>query len=401
VKIALFNLHYSPNLGDGLIGVCMIHGLESLAPGLSVVPVDISGRDGFGAVTVRNRALALKVLRRLPRRLRHEVVYRRLTTLLDRVEPRWRAALADADGAVIGGGQLFSDADLNFPTKLERVGKLLAETRVPAAIHAVGVTGNWSRRGRALFSTLCSGDLRAVGVRDEHSRLAWEGQASDGCPAPRITRDPGLLSAAAFGAVTPVNRIALGITAPELLTYHADSGVAGGTLDFYETLALQLADTVGPVRLFCNGADEDADALASLAARPAIYQAIGARKIEVAEVPATPEQLVATVAPCRAVISHRLHANILGYAYARPVVGLGWDRKVESFFASVGLSDAFAGAKAATPQEVVALATRAIAKGIDPVRHADALAETRVGLAGTLHALGIDTDQGARRSVTR
>jgi hypothetical protein len=238
-------------------------------------------------------------------------------------------------------------------------------------------------------------------VRDDHSFSAWVAQANESCPTPRLTRDPGLIAAETFGPVAVNDRIALGITAPALLSYHADSGVAGGTLDFYEALALQLADTVGPVRLFCNGAEEDADALSSLAARPAIYEAIGAGRIEVADVPGTPEELVATVAPCRAVISHRLHANILGYAYGRPVVGLGWDRKVESFFASVGLSDSFAGGRSVTAQEVVAHATRALARGIDPVRHAKVLSETRDGLAGTLDALGIPVDQGARKSVTR
>jgi polysaccharide pyruvyl transferase WcaK-like protein len=391
-KIILFNLHYSPNLGDGLIGACMVHALSTLRPGAQVVPIDISGRNGFGAVTVRNRNLALKVLRVLPLGLRQRVVHRRLSALLDGVEDRWRKALDGAGMALIGGGQLFSDADLNFPVKMDRVGQLLAEAGVPAAIHAVGVSENWTPWGRRLFSRLCEADLRAVGVRDAPSLAAWRAQAGGDCPGARLTRDPGLLSEAAFGPRAPGQAIALGITAPDILSYHADAGVAGGGgIAFYEELALSLVARAGRVRLFCNGADEDAAALAAVAGRPAIQGAIAAGQIECARVPATPKELVDTVATCRAVISHRLHACILGHAYGRPVVGMGWDRKVESFFDSVGLESCFVGRTGAAPATVADIMVSAIANGVDRDRQAAVIRDTWEGLESTLADL---TEQG-------
>lgn len=388
MKILLFNLHYSPNLGDGLIGACMIHGLGRLAPGARVVPVDISGRAGFGAVTVRNRSLALKALHLMPPGLRRKVVHRRLNALLDGVEPGWRAAVEDADIALIGGGQLFSDADLNFPTKIARVTGVLREAGLPVAIHAVGVARNWSGQGGDLFRSVFETDLRAVALRDERSRAAWCDQAGDRGPAPTLARDPGLLASEAFGPVPEKDRVALGITAPELLSYHADSGVVGGGgLDFFESLALALNARVGKVRLFCNGAQEDAVALARLTERPAIRAAIAAGRIEAAPVPRTAEELVSTVAPCRAVVSHRLHACILGYSYRRPVVGMGWDRKVESFFASVGLERFFVGRTAIPAGEVAGLVRQALDAGIDKATHRAALKEAGAALETTFDAL--------------
>lgn len=397
MRILVFNLHYSPNLGDGVIGACMVHALGELVPDAAVVPVDISGRDRFGAVTVRNRATLLKVLRRFSKTLRRQIVYRRLKVMLDRIEPQWRELIEGADLAIIGGGQLFSDADLNFPTKIGRVATLLKDAQVPCAIHATGVSRNWSRKGRALFRTLAEADLRAIGMRDEESIRAWEDQSGLFAPKAHLTRDPGLLSFEAFGPVAPVDRIALGVTSPLLLTYHADSGVAGAAgLKWFETLALELVAQVGPVRLFCNGAEEDALALSDLAARPSLRRAIETGEIEVAPVPKTPEELVATVAPCRAVISHRLHACILGYAYTRPVVGMGWDRKVQSFFASVGLDRFFVGRTKTPPGEVAALVQAALAQGIDPDTHRCAIEDTREGMRWTLEAL-----QGAERFTVR
>ncbi len=397
MRILVFNLHYSPNLGDGLIGACMVHALGELVPDAAVVPVDISGRDRFGAVTVRNRATLLKILRLFSKTFRRQIVYRRLNAMLDRIEPRWREAISGADLAIIGGGQLFSDADLNFPTKIGRVAKLLRDEGLPVAIHGTGVSRNWSRRGRALFRTLAEADLRSIGMRDEDSLKAWEDQSGIFEPKAILTRDPGLLAFEAFGPVAAVDRIALGVTSPVLLTYHADSGVAGrGGLGWFEALALELVGQVGPVRLFCNGAEEDALALGELCERPLIRRAIADGRIECAPMPRNPEELVATVAPCRAVISHRLHACILGYAYTRPVVGMGWDRKVQSFFASVGLDRFFVGRTKTPPEEVAALVQTALEQGIDPDTHRCAIEDTREGMRATLEAL-----QGAERFRVR
>jgi hypothetical protein len=325
----------------------------------------------------------------MPGPVRQGVVFNRLNAMLDRAEPGWRHALAGADIALIGGGQLYSDADLNFPAKIARAAKLLAETGVPSAIHAVGVSQNWSVRGAELFNRVFETDLRAVGVRDEASLAAWTAQASHPYPAPQLTRDPGLLAAATYGdAFAPVRRTALCITAPEVLSYHADAVVTGrGALSFFEELACALARQEGGVRLFCNGAAEDAAALFRLAERPAVKAALADGSAEIAPLAATPAELAATLSPCRAVVAHRLHACILGFAYRRPIVGLGWDRKVQSFFESVGLDGFFVGETAADPKAVAALAADAIAAGADPDMHAQALSETRAAIAQTVGRL--------------
>lgn len=389
MKIVLFNLHYSPNTGDGVIADCLTHAIAAARPDAQVVSVDLSGRTGYGAVTVRNRALAMKVLAALPGPLRQPLALNRLNALLDKAEPRWRAALDGADGALIGGGQLFSDADLNFPAKIGRAATLLAKARIPVAIHGVGVARNWSPRGAALFNRVFETDLRSVGVRDAASASAWAEQAARDRPAPHLTRDPGLLAAATYGAPAGhAAHTALCITDPAILSYHAEGGVAGkGGPEFFETLALRLAEEPGGVQLFCNGAAEDAEALARLAARPAIARAAAEGRLTVAPVPATAAELAALVAPAAAVVAHRLHACILGYAYARPVVGLGWDAKVASFFESVGLSRFFVPPQAATSESVAALAVEARTTGLDPAAHAAILEETRHQIEDTLARL--------------
>lgn len=380
MKVVLFGLPYSPNVGDGVIADCLAEALRTRLPDAEVICVDLSGRTGWGAVTVRNREAILKILGRLPRGLRHRIVLNRLGALLDRAEPAWRAVLEGADLAVIGGGQLFSDADLNFPAKVQRAARLAARARVPIAIHAVGVAANWSRKGRELFGAVLDADLRQVAVRDANSAEAWRAQMAGNGPAPIIGRDPGLLAAACYGAKSAGEAVGVCISAPELLQYHAEAGVAGGGTDFWAGVAGELVTAGHPVRLFCNGAAEDRAALSRLAGHPGMATLIGQGTVTVAPAPETSSVLAAEIGSLRAVVAHRLHACILAYAFQRPAIGLGWDRKVESFFDSIGQPDWFVGREDADAHRIAERLTGALRTGVNPEVHARVLSETEASI---------------------
>lgn len=383
MKIVQFGLPYSPNVGDGIISETLGHALRAAVPGLDYSSVDISGRAGFGAETVRNRSQALAVLRGLPKRVRGRLVEARLGRMLDRVVPDWTAALEGADLAVLGGGQIFSDADLNFCTKVARVAQVTRAANVPLAICAAGVSQNWSGRGADLFGAVFGADLRLVGLRDAPSIAAWAAQTGGRGPEPVFMRDPGLLAAELYGDPSaPGDVVGLGIAAPELLRYHADTPVTGAEgIAFFANLAAELARRGHKVRLFCNGAAEDAAALAKVAAMPAVAALVAEDRIEVVARPERPADLAAVLRDCGVVVAHRMHACIVAWSYRVPVVGLGWDRKVESFLTSVGDEDSFAGGDAAGVTAVADRAEARLATGIDAATHARVLEETRTGLA--------------------
>lgn len=400
MKIVQFGLHHSPNTGDGIIAECMVHALREIVPEARLDTVDISGRSGPGAVTLRNRSAALRLLSALPRPARHALVRVKLGRMLSRAEPSWRAALEGADLALIGGGQIFSDADLNFPLKLGRLARLLGRAKVPAVIHAAGVSHNWTRPGGALFARLLDCDLRRVGLRDGPSLDDWRAQMGPKGPAPVIARDPGLLAAQCYEAGSDDGAIGICVTAPQILGYHADGTVAGGEAEaFFGRLALTLIARGHMVRLFCNGAEEDRVALAALRAAPTLAAARRAGTLVFATPPDRPVELAATVRSCKAVIAHRLHACIVGYAYLRPVVGLGWDRKVESFFTSAGLEAAFVGQGDATPSAVAKTLETALKAGIDPERHAQMISEARAALHDAVATVRPDTAKAQPASV--
>ncbi|WP_118137376.1 polysaccharide pyruvyl transferase family protein [Oceanicella sp. SM1341] len=405
VRVVNFAVRYSANVGDGLIAECLSHAMTRLAPGLEMVSVDLAGRSRYGETTVRGRGWKLRVLNALPGPLRARAVELVLGRFLERATPGWRAALEGADLAVFGGGQIFSDADLNFPLKIARAAELSAAAGVPTAVFAAGVARNWSPRGAALFGRMLEGRLCHVALRDGFSREAWVAQTGGAGPQAQLCRDPGLLAAACYGRPeagpehgTEPGPVGICITDPALLAYHSDMAVAGGGRAdaFLAATALALVARGQRVRLFCNGAAEDRATLARLAAHPEIAARASEGWLDVAPPPETPTALARTIAPLRAVLAHRLHATIVAHAYGIPAVGLSWDRKLVSFFASVG-REAYAVQETGGgtgPQDLADLVLRAIAEGIDPQAHAAHLAETWEGVAALLAAAGLAGQPG-------
>ena len=396
MKVVQFGLRFSPNVGDGIIAECLAHAIRKTVPGARVEMVDLSGRRAFGQVLVRNRALALRVLGWLPAPVRRAMVKARIGRMLDRAEPEWARVVKGANVVILGGGQILADADLNFPLKVARAVKVVKAARVPLALHSVGVQGGWSAEGRALFATVLGADLRQVGLRDEGSRQAWLAETGGRGPAPLLTRDPGLLAAACYGPAPPTGRVGICVTDPAILRYHADAEVAGAGaagIAFFRDLVQAVTAAGHKVTLFCNGAAEDRAALDAVIGDPAVAAMVLAGAVSLTPPPETPRDLALAIGGMAAVVAHRLHACIVAWSYGVPVVGLGWDRKVESFFASVGASAFFAGDGATTAAAVAQRLTAALAARPDPALRAQVLAETEGAVLAAV--------QSALRSVKR
>ncbi|WBH17103.1 polysaccharide pyruvyl transferase family protein [Sphingomonas radiodurans] len=389
VKVAILNVKYSPNLGDGLLAECLERELVRHHPSIEVVPIDLAGRTHYGGHG-RNRALAMRTLERLPGPLRRVAAWSVLSLLARvRLRPAFRAALADCDAAVIGGGNLFADDDLNFPIKLA-LG--LAETRrrdVPVAVFAVGVSDNWSATGERLFArALASARLACVRVRDERSQDIWNRRLGvHGVPHAKIARDPGLLAARCYAlpaCAHAMRVVALCVTDPLAVRYHGGSDGSDAVLAAWYTQSIAaLADAEWDVALFTNGSPEDR---AFLDQRCAGWVAAGRGRVRRLPDFAQPADLVAALSRATIVIAHRMHACIAAYSCGVPAIGLRWDRKLDSFFALSGRDAFMVDTATLAPAEIVTLAERAAHEGVEPALHADLLdaASASVALLGDL-----------------
>lgn len=367
MRILVFNVGYSPNLGDGLLSECLQCELRQ-AGDVTVEMRDLAGRRAYGEGG-EHRQLALRVLSWLPAALRQRAVELVLSRKIARdLRPYWRQSLEKADAMVIGGGNLFADADLNFPLKIEAALKVAAEVGVPVAVHAVGVSDNWSARGTRLFREgLAAARVVRVRVRDEASRQVWLKRVpAQTAPAPDLALDPGLLTARHFPArerQSGGRNVALGVVHPITLKYHAmGTDISGAMQASMTAIAGELVRRGLRVTLFTNGSPEDRHFLATLA--PGL---IASHRDAVSIAPrfATPSDLAGLISSHDLVIAHRMHACIAAYAYGVPCVGLAWDPKLQSFFDLTGRHDFVADPERLPAAALADLAERALAEGID------------------------------------
>ena len=381
-ECAIFNVKFSPNLGDGLIAECLESALHAARPELAPKSIDLAGRTRYDPATGRNRRRLLRGLGHLPTPVRAALMPPLLTvyarTLL---RPKWRRQLAASDVAVIGGGALLADADQNFPVKLSQVLKLCAEMERPVAIAHVGVTPGWSAGGRARFlDALRRVRLLKVTVRDRSSLTRFNTEFGDIAPAPQLGLDPGLLCRDTYGPVVrdaERTRIGLCLTDPLVLELHGEGRI---DIDRYRAwlgaVIERLAARPGELVLFTNGSPEDEEFAAELLRK---FRGLG--DIQLAARPKRPADLARLVGGLECVVAHRLHACIAAYSYSVPAVGLTWDRKLDHFFDLVGRSNHLVDWRGTSPGSCVAAIERALADPIDPAAHAATLAQCRADIA--------------------
>jgi hypothetical protein len=370
-RIVLFNVKYSPNLGDGLLSECLERELGRSLPGCEVVSIDLAGRTAYPRVHGRARGAVLSLLERCPSRLRRVVAGTMLKVLLAaRLRGHYRRGLGGADAVIVGGGNLFSDSDLNFPLKIASALREAARSSLPVAVHAVGVSPEWSRPGTRLFGrALERARLVRCSVRDHRSQDSWAAHFShrDVLPA-TIAVDPGVLASLWYPANRRTanagsRRIGLCVTDPLAVRYHA-SEASAATLDTWYPKALRsLVESGFEVVLFTNGSPEDREYLYDNFAEW-IRRAKG--PVTLGRSFDTPQDLASLVSNCDAVIGHRMHACIAACSYAVPAIGLRWDPKLDSFFELTGRKAHMLDPSNADAGTLGRRTAAAIADGVDP-----------------------------------
>lgn len=363
MRILIFNVKYSPNLGDGVLAECLEKALARHLPTAEVETIDLAGRTGFAGKAGRGRLAALNLLSTLPRGCKRAVVKTALTRKLDRLETEWAGRIRSADAIVIGGGNLFQDDDLNFPLKIAALLRAIGDSGKPVAVAGVGVTAAWSPAARRLFAGLLQKNLVFTWVRDERSADNW--RRHFGLDA-AVYPDPGV---AAQGLLDcdPVadGSTGVGVTHPSVLRRHA-SGDARSiplrTASHYADLCTELARRGQRIRLFTNGAVEDRMFLGKVMRLPAMKELYEARILSEARAPTSPYDLIDVIVSHPVIASHRLHASIVAHSFGRGHVGLAWDSKVQSFYAAIGRRDFFV-ARAIGPADLARLLTDALQDG--------------------------------------
>ncbi|TDL81114.1 polysaccharide pyruvyl transferase family protein [Palleronia sediminis] len=379
--IRCFNVKYSPNLGDGLLSECLEAELRACGAAPGTASVDLAARTGWGQGTA-GRGLAMATLDALPGPLRGLAVRAPLAVQARRRwRPHYARGLDGADAVAIGGGNLLSDHDLNFPTKLALALETAGARGLPTAIFACGMAGEWSVEGlRRIRTALRAAQPCAVFLRDDASCARWDALLAEaaGCAA-QVVRDPGLMARHAYPRTARAEgagrrpRIGLGIMSHVAIRYHAQAGIGPDALRrWYVDLATRLTAAGAGVTAFTNGAPEDVAQAEAL--RPALSALPG---VEIAARPATPAVLAALIAGCDAIAAYRMHAVIAAHSFAVPALALAWDDKLAAFMQSVGRGDWLADPACLSPEAAARRLRDAAASGLPEDETARVVDEAR------------------------
>jgi polysaccharide pyruvyl transferase WcaK-like protein len=390
--IALFNLKYSQNLGDGVIALCLEHELRRHFPLWDVRSIDLAGRSEWatskGGTT---RASLLRLLDQLPAWAGEAAVQAALGVELQRrLLQFYREGVDGCRFAIFGGGQLFQDGDLNFPLKLAAAAKICSAAAVPFGVYAVGAAESRSRTGRRLFRrvlTACQPDVVFARDAASASRLLDLGAISA-----KVCLDPGILASELWPtAASGMRRQAVGlcITHPAVLSHHG--GAVGGSSQAFMDRVVALIErlTAENYSLVCftDGANEDELFLTRCRDRLR-NSGLAGNRIVFAPRCGNPAELARLVSSFDAVIAHRLHACILAYSYKIPAIGLLWDPKLDAFFEAVGQSHHVVDLERASDESMVDRVAAALATPISPTRHAAVLESARLSVYEMANGIG-------------
>ena len=380
-RIAIFNVKYSANVGDGAIAESLEAELARHESIERVTSIDLAGRSTYGQ-GLRHRGTVMAVLQRLSPRIREAVSAILLRALTEfRLRPLWRKRLDGQHAVVIGGGQLIQGTDLNFPVKLNAAMREVRRRKLPCVVYGVGVAHTLSPQAARLFRRAFAGGLSAVFVRDAESQAAWNRHfAQPDIPQARLCWDPAVLMDSVVPSLPSSprarSRIGVGVAAPLVLAHHAlDQHFDARTLDeFWVSLAAGLIEAGFDIAWFTNGAEEDETYLDQLMPKVA---GIGSGNQTRIPRPFHPHELAGSIAECDGVVSHRLHANILAFAYRKAHVGLTWDAKLTSFFRATGRAECAMAATRDHVGAIVALLKRDVDDGLPFATHERLQVESR------------------------
>jgi len=328
---------FSPNLGDGIIHEALEFSIYSHEQNVILHTLDIAGRLDYDVNNskINNTKSSLKYFVAIPRFIRIIIVLCYVQYLYHkRLKRVYHNKLSKSSLMIIGGGQLFSDVDLNFPIKLYLLFKEARSTNTSIIIYGAGMASNISSLGEWLFAKLLNSKLvKNIYLRDDISIQNYYKYRFISKGIQEVW-DPGILISRKYPKIFNEKKkyIGIGISSPMNLKYSGDSFVEINYDSVLLKIISHLISLKKNILLFTNGTIEDEEYKERLYAKISEEEK---GKICLASRPIRPLDLVNIITATEYIISQRLHSNIVAYSYKIPSIGIVWDKKLVGFFKKI------------------------------------------------------------------
>ncbi len=328
----------SDNVGDQLIGA----GHESLFKHVGCAPVIKS----LESTRTRSRENSKRYLKSSSRFSLHRLLYKKSIVYRHLVELsisliRWKeyelhaeASLKDCDSLIIGGGQLLSDGTLRMLFRIYHITSIAKRRAIPVAAFGTGVSIGRTVISRYLQKKVLSSLSVQSYFRDAHSihyaRSVMSGVQIHNDPTP----DNAIFAAFPHNGLKS-NRRCVGV-APMSPSILIQFGISPDTIEpwWLAIIADLIARGEQPF-LFSSGVIADhvyAEKLQSTLSKKGFF-------VDLLPRPETHLDLLIQLSTMRYVVAQRLHISIAYYAMGGIPLSAKWDKKVEEFYAMIGLQN--------------------------------------------------------------
>lgn len=328
MKIAVIGLYYASNLGDAVICDCVMKWLRDQYPQAEIHLIDIEGKDSFSKQTtmpifeMRIRQIKSKIEYWLTQHQIKDMMYFWNKKDVDSRQDFYdKIAGSRYDLAVFAGGQMFMDwlaLDVSeFVRRFEKIG-------TPVLFNACGIGRTASTRISDILRGCLRKDIvRLISSRDGADEINLK--YFDGNKKAIRTYDPALWTSKVYGIEkNPVDVIGLGVM-------HCNHIPYSKMVDFWIDMIHYLDNQGIRWKLFCNGELKDYQLGCSVLKKLGFDE-----KDNILEYAKCPKELVMQIAQFTGIISFRLHSHIIAASLEIPAVALVWDKKVPSFYQTIG-----------------------------------------------------------------
>lgn len=340
-KIIVAGEVFSTNLGDYAIFDSLSTILKT--QGIDVIPLDLSLRKGWSSSAEIEPHDKKNWKRILPKQIKYNSFFQYLVSrtswhfsIKNKSEKYWEKLISEADGIIIGGGQLLTESSASFYLKLDILLKVIQHNKKPLSIIGCGVGSNINTNNLAIYKKILT-EAKYISLRDYGSLRKVNSYFDSEF---KIDVYPDLafalehhVSASNFnkkGAVCGFNVMPLSV-----FKKHAPSLGDISEIDylvFWKKLARGAVDSGMQVVIMTNGALSD-DRQARV-----VFQTIKDEGINVVlfDRPREPADLYRQIEKVDYLVAMRMHAGIVGQAFGRSVATIIWDDKIPDVWEVVG-----------------------------------------------------------------
>lgn len=339
-NIAVVGEIYSHNVGDNVIYTCIESNLKSLNH--DVFPIDLSGRSGFTSVNqVQNPSATKKALRLITR----NSSFARQGVSLYRWKKRDAALhrehlyekIKSADGVIIGGGQLLTNNNLEFPLRISNVCSIAKELKKPYAFFSCGAGSGLTGLARSIYKK-CLNEAEFISTRDNYSRSILTTLVNSDKKI-LINCDPVFFLNKEVQRNTK-NSAKVGINIMSLDTMKRKNLKINDLsikqyYNFWMSLISHLTNFEKKPVLFTNGDYYDFQEAVFLSE----YLRENNIHIEIVQRPMSGDELISQMETFDEIVATRMHSAIIGCALRIPTVSIAWEQKVHSVFEERGVGE--------------------------------------------------------------